>query len=106
MAGPEEMKWPQKELYTYNVQNGDRFILDEKVPLTRLRTRNSSSGSLCSPKGNSPNYRFSFSVSPRFGGMSPSAGAGVTPSKKEPASQRGAKAARNLFGGGEKGPKQ
>ncbi len=31
MAGPEEMKWPQKELYTYNVQNGDKFILDEKV---------------------------------------------------------------------------
>ncbi len=31
MAGPEEMKWPQKELYTYNVQNGDKFIIDEKV---------------------------------------------------------------------------
>ena len=30
-AGPEEMKWPNKALYTYNVQEGDRFILDEKV---------------------------------------------------------------------------
>ena len=38
MAGPEEMKWPQKELYTYNVRNGDKFILDEKVNLPRMRT--------------------------------------------------------------------
>ena len=43
LAGPEEMKWPLKQLYTYNVQNGDAFILDEKVPLTRLRTKSASS---------------------------------------------------------------
>ncbi len=36
MAGPEEMKWPQKELYTYNVQNGDKFIVDEKVRMLLL----------------------------------------------------------------------
>ena len=27
-SGPEEMKWPNKALYTYNVQEGDKFILD------------------------------------------------------------------------------
>ena len=52
LAGPEEMKWPQKQLYTYNVQNGDRFIVDEKVPLPRLRSRNSSS--MCSTSPHSP----------------------------------------------------
>ena len=43
LAGPEEMKWPMKELYTYNVQNGDKFILDEKVSLGRLHTTSRSS---------------------------------------------------------------
>ena len=43
LSGPEEMKWPNKALYTYNVQDGDRFILDEKVPLTKLRTNSGTS---------------------------------------------------------------
>ena len=42
VAGPEEMKWPSKELYTYNVRDGDSFILDEKVSLGKLKTRNLS----------------------------------------------------------------
>ena len=33
------MKFPQKALYTYNVRNGDSFILDEKAPpLPKLKT--------------------------------------------------------------------
>ena len=43
LAGPEEMKWPNKALYTYNVQEGDRFILDEKVSLTKIRTNSGTS---------------------------------------------------------------
>lgn len=93
MAGPEEMKWPQKALYTYNVQNGDKFILDEKVSLGRLhRSRTTSSTSL-SPGNNNNNYlksespRIAFSFSPRFGS---------SPNMKP--SPRGAKVARNLFG--------
>jgi len=30
LMGPEEMKWGNKEVYTYNVQNGDYFVVDEK----------------------------------------------------------------------------
>merc|ERR1739848_869586 len=60
LAGPEEMKWPNKALYTYNVQEGDRFILDEKVSLTKLRTNSGTSlSSSTSPKvyGSPGNYR-------------------------------------------------
>jgi hypothetical protein len=39
VAGPEEMKWPSKELYTYNVRDGDSFILDEKVAIGKMKTR-------------------------------------------------------------------
>ena len=31
-AGPQEMKWPQKGLYTYNLQHGDYFVLQTKHP--------------------------------------------------------------------------
>ena len=42
-TGPEEMKFPQKALYTYNVRDGDSFILDEKAPpLPKLRATNSN----------------------------------------------------------------
>merc|ERR1711981_203223 len=30
LVGPEEMKWGTKEVYTYNVTNGDYFVVDEK----------------------------------------------------------------------------
>ena len=37
------MKFPQKALYTYNVRNGDSFIIDEKAPpLPKLRANNSN----------------------------------------------------------------
>ena len=96
MAGPEEMKWPQKALYTYNVQNGDKFILDEKVSLGRLRTRNSSSSSPLgispgSKGGDSPG-RISFILSPKMANNN---------SKANSASPR-SRAARNLFGSSEK----
>ena len=37
VAGPEEMKWGQKGLYTYNVREGDYFVVDEKAPVKGLR---------------------------------------------------------------------
>ena len=30
VAGPEEMKWPMKGLYTYDIQDGDYFIVEKK----------------------------------------------------------------------------
>ena len=37
------MKFPQKALYTYNVRDGDSFIIDEKAPpLPKLKPVNSS----------------------------------------------------------------
>lgn len=30
IMGPEEMKFNQKKLFTYNVQDGDQFIVDSK----------------------------------------------------------------------------
>ena len=30
MMGAEEMKSNQKKLYTYNVQDGDKFLVDSK----------------------------------------------------------------------------
>lgn len=43
-TGPEEMKFPQKALYTYNVRSGDSFIVDEKAPpLPKLKPVNPSS---------------------------------------------------------------
>jgi len=97
-TGPEEMKWPNKALYTYNVQEGDKFILDEKVPLTKLRTNSGTSlSSSTSPKvyGSPGNYRTAvqFGLTPYR--MSP----GQRPSEK-PTTPRGAGVSRNLFGGG------
>jgi hypothetical protein len=100
LAGPEEMKWPQKALYTYNVQNGDKFILDEKQICGPQRTRTSSSSSYLglspgSNKHESPG-RLSFTMSPRgigtFGGISASSSSLSTPR---------AKVSRNLFGAAE-----
>lgn len=108
LAGPEEMKWSQKALYTYNVHDGDRFIVDEKVPLTKLKTNRGSSGSLSgissSPKiygGSSGGQRtaIQFAMSPRNGfgpfrnntNFSPKA-----PQSNMPRSAAGV--ARNLFG--------
>ena len=96
VAGPEEMKWSQKELYTYNVHNGDKFIVDEKVPLGRIRTSSRSSlsssygASSLSPKINVESQRnaisFQLTPKPNFG-MARSPGGRSGP-------------ARNLFGGG------
>lgn len=30
IIGPEEMRFSQKKLYTYNVQDGDKFLVDPK----------------------------------------------------------------------------
>merc|ERR1712012_980493 len=36
LAGPEEMKFANKELYTYTVIDGDYFVIDEKAQLKVL----------------------------------------------------------------------
>jgi len=55
IAGPEEMKFANKELYTYNVIDGDYFVVDEKAQLRVLtgspRANSMVFGSL-SPTGN------------------------------------------------------
>ena len=108
LAGPEEMKWPNKCLYTYNVQEGDRFILDEKVPLTKLRTNSGNAVSnSSSPKvygGNSPgSYRtaIQFGFTPYR--MNPAASGGNTKpntnsSQQHRASGTTSGVSRNLFG--------
>ena len=35
LAGPEEMKFANKELYTYTVIDGDSFVIDEAKNQTR-----------------------------------------------------------------------
>lgn len=30
VSGPEEMRFNQKKLFTYNVQDGDKFLVDPK----------------------------------------------------------------------------
>lgn len=96
-SGPEEMKWPNKALYTYNVQEGDRFILDEKVPLTKLRTNSGTSySSSTSPKvyGSPGSYRTAvqFGLTPYR--MSP----GQRPQAPNTPRASQAGVARNLFG--------
>lgn len=29
--GPEEMRYPHKRLYSYNIRNGDEIIVDQKL---------------------------------------------------------------------------
>jgi len=31
ITGPEEMKFPNKQLYSYNISSGDEIIVDSKV---------------------------------------------------------------------------
>ena len=111
------MKWPSKSLYTYNVRNGDKFIVDEKVPLTRLRTRNSSSTSL-SPSTSPSKNTMTFQISPRIPGFNAppnSSSSGATPGPRTPnprsnqqtgggnnRAAAAARVARNLFGGSAK----
>lgn len=97
VAGPEEMKWNSKELYTYNVREGDYFVLDEKVRLRQLNSsktarrsnsvgnsNNSSSSDSCNsdcdsfspaatPKGYTSLQARSGQPMPPFGGHSPGA---------------------------------
>jgi len=109
IAGPEEMKFANKELYTYNVIEGDYFVIDEKAQLKVLtgspransmvfgsslspgssgsRTRRKSSESTISPN---PRSRRKSSGRTSPGRTSPSPGS-MSPSGKPPV-------VRNLFG--------
>lgn len=65
LLGPEEMKWGGKEVYTYNVTDGDYFVVDEKSQ-QQLKILTGS------PRGQgmvfgSPSPRGSSSVSPGSG---------------------------------------
>ena len=72
LAGPEEMKWPSKLLYTYNVRNGDKFIVDEKVPLARLRTTQTRSSSGTSPSPSpASKHTVTFQIAPRYTTIEP-----------------------------------
>lgn len=111
IAGPEEMKFTNKELYTYNVIEGDYFVIDEKAQLKVLtgspransmvfgsslsptssggsRIRRKSSESLISPNPTRSRRKSSGRTSP--GRTSPSPGA-TSPSGKQ-------SHVRNLFG--------
>jgi len=62
VSGPEEMKYGSKGLYTYNVREGDYFVIDEKATLKPVRTQRSVSLQF----GTSP--RTPTSPNPRPGG--------------------------------------
>ena len=115
-TGPEEMKFPQKCLYTYNVCNGDSFILDEKAPpLPKLKTAGVNSSNRMSaayspnPKlyGTSPAYpqrqAVTFAaISPRQTFAANSSGKS-DPDKcsstiKSPRARNASSVKRNLFG--------
>jgi len=61
IKGPEEMKWHTKELYTYNVRDGDYFVVDEKVQL-KVLTGSPRAHSISFGSG-SPNNRYTMSRS-------------------------------------------
>eukprot|EP00092_Neocalanus_flemingeri_P013931 GFUD01015027.1.p1 GENE.GFUD01015027.1~~GFUD01015027.1.p1 ORF type:complete len:540 (-),score=128.50 GFUD01015027.1:28-1647(-) len=72
IAGPEEMKFANKELYTYNVIDGDYFVVDEKAQL-RVLTGSPGAHSMVfgptSPTGNNKfNGRSNFRTSPNISG--------------------------------------
>ena len=116
IAGPEEMKFANKELYTYNVIEGDYFVIDEKAQLKVLtgspransmvfgsslsptssggsRIRRKSSESLISPNPARSRRKSSGRTSP--GRTSPSPGS-ASPSGKP-------SHIRNLFGSSRNG---
>eukprot|EP00092_Neocalanus_flemingeri_P028397 GFUD01030835.1.p1 GENE.GFUD01030835.1~~GFUD01030835.1.p1 ORF type:complete len:388 (+),score=77.84 GFUD01030835.1:140-1165(+) len=68
IAGPEEMKFANKELYTYNVIDGDYFVVDEKAQLRVLtgspRANSMVIGSLSPSSYSNSNSRCNFGTSP------------------------------------------
>lgn len=86
VAGPEEMKCSQKCLYTYNVREGDYFVVDEKAPLKgTLRTSRSNNSLIFgspSPKGYTSLSARSNSGNMNFGGHSPTSPVPRTRSRK------------------------
>merc|ERR1712066_263033 len=100
IAGPEEMKFANKALYTYNVIEGDSFVVDEKAQLKVLtgspRANSMVFGSSLSPTssgGSRTRRKSSGRTSP--GRTSPSPGA-TSPSGKQ-------SHVRNLFGSSRNG---
>jgi hypothetical protein len=83
IVGPEEMKWAQKGLYTYNVREGDYFVVDEKVPLKGTMRSSKSNNSLIfgspSPKGYTSLNARTNSGNMNFGGHTPTSPGPVSP---------------------------
>ncbi|GLH11693.1 Tubulin-specific chaperone cofactor E-like protein [Gryllus bimaculatus] len=50
--GPEEMRYPSKRLYSYNIANGDEIIVDVKQRTTERTLSTSSTGSTSSSNNN------------------------------------------------------
>lgn len=42
-CGPEEMKYPNKQLYSYNISTGDEIIIEPKCVKPMISTRDVSS---------------------------------------------------------------
>jgi len=77
MGGPEEMKFANKELYTYNVIDGDYFVIDEKAQLKVLTG---------SPRANS--MVFGSSLSPGSSGSRVRRKSSETMASQNPRSRR------------------
>ena len=110
IAGPEEMKFANKELYTYNVIDGDYFVIDEKAQLKVLtgspRANSMVFGSSLSPGGSGSRIRRKSSesmISPNPRSRRKSSGrtspgrTSPSPGSVSPASSK-TSVVRNLFG--------
>ncbi|KAK7867437.1 hypothetical protein R5R35_009751 [Gryllus longicercus] len=57
--GPEEMRYPSKRLYSYNIANGDEIIVDVKQRTTERTLSTSSTGSTSSSNNNNSSSNIS-----------------------------------------------
>ena len=98
------MKFPNKALYTFNVTSGDSFIVDEKKPLSKLKTSGSAKFETTSPKiyGTSPSFPSSSRLGVTFAAINPktfaNSGNSGTKGKRSHVAAAPASVARNLFG--------
>jgi len=111
IAGPEEMKFANKALYTYNVNEGDYFVVDEKAQLKVLtgspRANSMVFGSSLSPgsSGGSRIRRKSSEclISPNPRSRRKSSGR-TSPGRTSPSPSGKQSVVRNLFGSSSKNP--
>ena len=104
IAGPEEMKFANKELYTYNVIDGDYFVIDEKAQLRVLtgspRANSLVLGSLSPGNNNNSRLRRKSSeqlISPNGPRARRKSSGRTSPGRTSPSPAKNG-AVRNLFG--------